>query len=82
MSGTKDNIIELIEYIEKDHHNYVIGIIKKIPNDNQEKIEIYTNLGDNPLEKLLKTLKEYKRLSQSKIKNSNIIEIEKKDIKE
>lgn len=81
MSGTKDNIIELIEYIEKDHHNYIIGIIKKTTDDSQEKIEIYTNLDDNPLDKLVKVLKEYKKSSQTKLKNGNFIEIEKKEDK-
>jgi hypothetical protein len=74
-----DNINELISYIEKDYNSYVIGIIKKTPNENEEKIEIYTNLGDNPIDKLLKVLKEYKKSLQPKLKNDSIISIEKKD---
>ncbi len=80
--ASKDLILDLIEYIEKDNFNYVIGIIKKTPDNNQEKIEIYTNLGDNPIDKLLKVLKEHnKKNSFSKIKNGTTIEIDKKDIK-
>ncbi len=76
--GTKDNIIELIEYIEKDDNDYVIGIIKKSEDINKEKIEIYTNIGENPLDKLFKVLREYKKSLQPKPKIA-IIEQDNKE---
>lgn len=60
--ASRDLILDLIEQIEKNGHNYVIGIITPHETDkNQEKIEIFTNNGHSSLDKLLKVLKEYKK---------------------
>lgn len=75
---SKDLILDLIECIQKDHDNYIIGIIKKTDDENQEKIEIYTSLGENPIDKLMKILKEYKKSLQNKQK-SDIVDKLKDD---
>ncbi len=60
--ATMDNINELIENIEKDGFNYIIGIIKPKEKDKtQNSLEIFTNYGDNGLNKLLKILQDHKR---------------------
>lgn len=79
---TKDNIVELIENIEKDYNSYIIGIIKKMPNENEEKIEIYSNIKENSVDKLIKALKEYKKSLQPKLKNDSVIDIQKKAFEE
>lgn len=60
--ATKDNINELISMIEQDGYNYVFALIT--PNEkekNHKNIDIYSNLGENPLNKLLKILNEHKK---------------------
>ena len=62
MAGTHDLILDLIEQIELNGHNYVIGIISPNEEDKTlEKIEIFSNTGDYPLDKLIRVLKEYKK---------------------
>lgn len=67
---TKDNLIDLIDQIEKDGFNYVVGILKPITgNSEQEEIEIYSNYGEDGLSKLLKVLKEHQKSSKVKEKS-------------
>ncbi len=66
MSGI-DNINELISNIELEGHNYVLAIIKSDPkNKDSDELEIFCNTGDEPLNKLLKVLKDYKKTRDAK----------------
>ena len=59
---TNDFLNELIENIEKDGHNFVIGLIKPVDSDKTKNhIDIYTNVSESGLDKLLKVLKEHQR---------------------
>lgn len=73
MPGTKDHVLELISIIESQGFSYVVAIV--LPdrtNKNNEKIDIYSNLGEQPLDKLLNVLQEYKKSLPNKIKNDKI----------
>lgn len=73
-NGTKDNIHQLIENIESQGYQFAIGIIKKDEKDkSKQNIDLYTNLGENPLNKLLEVLKEYKKDNKNKIKEGKEI---------
>jgi hypothetical protein len=65
MNGTKDYINELIEAIDSQGFNYVIGIIKPKDN-NEEKIDIFTNGSADGLQKLSSILREYQKSSKIK----------------
>ena len=72
-NGTKDLIFDLIEAIETNGHNFVVGIIKKNPEDKlNDQIEIFTNTNDEPLEKLLKVLKEHQKNKKLKESKKNV----------
>lgn len=69
MSGSMDNINELVGAIESQGFDYVFAILEqKDDKKTTQKIKIYTNYGENALDKLLKVLKEYKKTQP---KNSN-----------
>lgn len=60
MPGTRDLINELIDSIESQKFNYVIGIIKPIKDKPlSQDIDIYTNTNENALDKLLFVLQEH-----------------------
>lgn len=60
MCGTKDNLHEMIEIIESQGFDFVLGILK--PNDkNEQQIEIFTNGSSDGLKKLLFVLKEHQK---------------------
>lgn len=64
---TKDNINQLIEDIESQGFNYVIGIIKPSKVSNSvEEIEIFTNGSDDGLKKLFFILKEHQKSNRLK----------------
>lgn len=60
MPGTKDLIADLIEAINTQNFKFTLGIIKPGPN-NQDELEIFTNIRKNPLDELLKVLKEQQK---------------------
>jgi hypothetical protein len=58
MAGTSDNIIDLLELIEKQGLNYVLTIIEpKKLDKNQDQVTIYTSLEKNSVNKLISFLK-------------------------
>ena len=68
MAGSKDNINELISMIEEQGYSFVLGIIKSDKeNKDNDNLEIYTNTGHEPLDKLLKVLKDYKKTRDAKV---------------
>ena len=72
MPGTKDNLNQLIEDIEKDGFNFVIGIIKPSDTKDNNLIDIFTNISENGLDKLLAVLKEHKKSIKLKEKEKKI----------
>lgn len=72
MPGTHDIINQLVEQIESQNHNYVFALIKPKENDSlHDEIEIFTNIRDEPLDKLLRVLREKKKNLSLKIKNES-----------
>lgn len=63
---TKDIIYELIEQIESQNFNFVIAIIKPGLVKDSDIIEIFTNTGDESLEKLLRVLREHQKNRKQK----------------
>jgi hypothetical protein len=61
-----DNLNELIENIEKDGFNFVLGIVKPGLVKDSDIIEIFTNTGDESLEKLLRVLREHQKNRKQK----------------
>lgn len=57
--GTKDLIVELLEQIESQKFNYILGIIK--PGENTDELEITTNLKNEPISQLIKILREHQK---------------------
>ena len=67
-NGTKDNVLELCANVESQGWSYVLGIIKSDPNNKEsDNLEIYTNSGEDCLDKLLKVLKDYKKTKDAKV---------------
>ena len=66
--ASKDLVNELIEQIESQGWNFVLALIKSDPkNKDSDELEIFCNTGHDPLDKLLKILKDYKKTRDAKV---------------
>lgn len=71
MAGTHDQITELIDSIESQGFQYVIGIIKPRKDEpNLKDIDIYTNRDHNGLDRLLSILSKNQKQNSKRRKNS------------
>lgn len=72
MNGSKDNLIELVNTIESQGFNYVLGILTEDKsNPGTDNLDIYTNGSEDGLKKLLAVLKELNKSNKQSTKKLN-----------